>query len=313
MNQKAERLLTNVYAHFLSPEHRARPDHPDWPGAVDWESRTSDGMVVRGWAFKPQPCRGTVLLLHPFTCHSMSPWIVDLAAHVRDSVQLAVIGVDFRHHGRSDDRFPTFGTAEMWDVQAALTWAEQEWFPPPYILWGESLGAMAAARTAISDDRVRAAFLKSPPAWPARVLADIFGVVGEHDYAALNTVYGWDIVDDGDIRRHTPSPPHRPYICYTMGEHDHHDIYWTKAVSRHWYDGQWGLFESWPGDDPEHLTWFISVPDAGHEFDGAGFPLLQQLVDRFFSYVLTRPHHAPGRFRASRCSGRCQHQHGQDY
>jgi pimeloyl-ACP methyl ester carboxylesterase len=283
----ANHLLTRVYSHFLTPDSRARPAHPDWPGAVAWDTPTSDGIVVRGWAHLPQPCRGTVLLLHPFTCHSMSPWIVALAAHLRDTLQLATIGLDVRHHGRSDDRFPTFGTAEMWDVQAALAWAEQQQFPQPFLLWGESLGAMAAARTAISDTRVRAALLKSPPAWPARVLADIFGVVGERDYAALNTVYGWDIVGDGDIRRHDPDPPHRPLVCYVMGEHDHHDITFTRDVARHWYHGQRGNFASWPGDDPAHRTWFVTIAGAGHEFDGQDFPLLDQLVDRFFQYVVS--------------------------
>jgi pimeloyl-ACP methyl ester carboxylesterase len=286
MNEAANALLTRVYSHFLTPDSRRRPEHPDWPGAAAWEAPTSDGIVVRGWAHQPQPCQGTVLLLHPFTCHSMSPWIVDLAAHLRDAFQLATIGLDFRQHGRSDDRFPTFGTAEMWDVQAALTWTEAHAFPPPFLLWGESLGGMAAARTAISDARIRAAFLKSPPAWPARVLADIFGVVGASDYAALNTVYGWDIVGDGDIRRQNADPPHCPLVCYAMGEHDHHGIAFTREVYRHWYHGQHGGCESWPGDDPQHRTWFVSIPGAGHEFDGQSFPLLNQLVDRFFQHVI---------------------------
>jgi pimeloyl-ACP methyl ester carboxylesterase len=283
---EADRLLTRVYTHFLTPESRRRPDHPDWSGAAGWHASTGDGLIVRGWAHLPQPCRGTVLLLHPFTCHSMSPWIVDLADHLRDTFSLATMGLDLRHHGRSDDGYPTFGTAEMWDVQAALTWAEAQAFPQPFLLWGESLGGMAAARTTISDARVRAAFLKSPPAWPARVLADIFGVVGESHYEALNTVYGWDIVGDGDIRRHAPAPPQRPLVCYAMGEHDHHDIGYTREVYRHWYHGQQGGFEAWPGDDAQHCTWFVTIPGAGHEFDGQGFPLLNQLVDRFFQHVV---------------------------
>lgn len=283
---ESQHLLTRVYTHFLPPDRRHRPNHPAWPGAVAWEAPTCDGIVVRGWAHRPQPCRGTLLLLHPFTCHSLSPWIVALADHLRATRHLATIGLDVRHHGRSDDRFPTFGTAEMWDVQAALNWAEAQAFPQPFLLWGESLGGMAAARTAISDARIRAAFLKAPPAWPARVLADIFGVVGETDYAAINTVYGWDIVGDGDIRRHNPDPPHRPLVCYAMGEHDHHDITCTRAVARHWYRGQHASAEAWPGDDPQHRVWFVTIPGAGHEFDGQGFPRLDQLVDRFFAHVL---------------------------
>lgn len=287
MSQSAEQVLTRVYRYFLTPDSRRRPAHPAWTGALAWAAPTSDGMTVRGWAHRPQPCRGTVLLLHPFTCHSMSPWIVDLATHLRDTFQLATIGLDFRAHGRSDDRFSTFGTAEMWDIQAALAWAGQQSFPEPFILWGESLGAMAAARVTISDTRIRGAFFKSPPAWPARVLADIFAVVHETDYAALNMIYGWDIVGDGDIRRHHPEPPHQPLICYTMGEYDHHDIRFTRDVYRHWYHGQRGSFEAWPGDDPQHRTWFVTIPGAGHAFDGQEFPLLNQLVDRFFLAALS--------------------------
>ncbi len=280
-------LVSSVFTSFVTPEHRRRPDHPDWPGAYAWQAPTSDGMVVRGWAQHPADSRGTVLLLHPFTCHSMSPWIIDLAAHCRDAFGLATIGVDFRFHGQSEQRFPTFGTAEMWDIQAALNWAEAHQFAQPFILWGESLGAMAAARAALSDTRIRAAFLKSPPAWPARVLADIFSLVHETNYAALNTVYGWDIVCDGDIRQHNPDPVHRPLICYTMGEYDHHNIAFTREVYRHWYHDQSGNFETWPGDTLHQRKWFVTIPAAPHEFDGHSFPMLNQLFDRFMRTVLS--------------------------
>lgn len=287
MDHDAEQMLLRVFRHFLLPTSRQRPAHPDWPGVTAWEATTCDSIQIRGWAHRPQPCHGTVLLLHPFTCHSLSPWIVALAAHLRDRFHLATIGLDFRFHGLSDDRFPTFGTAEMWDIQAAMDWAKAQAFQPPFIVWGESLGAMAAARTAISDSRIRAAFLKAPPAWPARVLADIFSIVDETDYAALNRVYGWDIVGDGDIRHHDPGPSHRPLICYTMGEHDHHDTDYTRTSYSHWYRGTAGTLEAWPGDAPQHATWFVTIAGAGHEFDGHDFPLLNHLTDRFFQYVLS--------------------------
>lgn len=34
MNEAAEHLLTRVYTHFLTPDSRTRPAHPDWPGAI---------------------------------------------------------------------------------------------------------------------------------------------------------------------------------------------------------------------------------------------------------------------------------------
>ncbi len=71
------------------------------------------------------------------------------------------------------------------------------------------------------------------------------------------------------------------------GEYDHHDIRFTRDVYRHWYHGQRGSFEAWPGDDPQHRTWFVTIPGAGHAFDGQEFPLLNQLVDRFFLAALS--------------------------
>lgn len=287
MTQPASQLLTTIFNQFTPPEQRIRPAHPAWAGAVAWHAPTHDGITVHGWAHLPPGSRGTVLVLHPFTCHSMSPWIVEQAAHFRDTLQMATLGVDLRFHGRSGNGFPTFGTAEMWDVQAALTWAAANGFPPPFILWGESLGAMAAARTAISDARVHAAFLKCPPAWPARVLTDIFQMVGSPSWELINAAYGWNIVQDGDLRAHPPDPPHQPLICYAMGACDHHDIRQTQAVYRHWYNDGRGSFEVWPGDNPTHRKWFITIPGAPHEFDGHGFPVLDQLIERFMGYVLS--------------------------
>lgn len=283
----ASQHLTEIFTYFVPAESRMRPDHPDWGGAIAWNAQTYDGMRVYGWAHCPPASRGTVLLLHPFTCHSMSPWIVDQAASFRDTLHLATLAVDLRFHGRSDNCLPTFGTAEMWDAQAALGWALSQGFPEPFILWGESLGAMTAARIAISDARVYAAFLKSPPAWPARVLEEVFTLAGSPSWENINLVYGWDIVQDGDIRRHPPNPPHQPLVCYAMGEHDHHDIQKTRDVYRHWYNDMHGSFEIWPGEDQGDRKWFITIPGAPHEFDGSGFPLLDQLVDRFMRYVLS--------------------------
>ncbi|NJP07997.1 MAG: alpha/beta hydrolase [Chloroflexaceae bacterium] len=233
--------LYRIFSHFVSDAQRQRPDHPDWPGAYAWQQQTHDGMIVRGWAQKTALSTATVVLLHPFTCHCMASWIVELTAHLRDTFQLAPIAVDLRFHGRSDQCLPTFGTAEMWDVQATLDWAESEGFPQPFVLWGESLGGMAASRAALDDPRIHAVFLKSPPGYPVHILADLFAFVQASGYEALNEVYSCNIIDDGDIREHVAHPLHRPAICYVMGEHDHLDITRTRAVYAHWYGGQYGL------------------------------------------------------------------------
>ncbi|NJP07577.1 MAG: hypothetical protein HC837_19125 [Chloroflexaceae bacterium] len=52
--------------------------------------------------------------------------------------------------------------------------------------------------------------------------------------------------------------------------------------------GQYGVFEVWPGEHPDHRKWFITVPGASHEFDATGFPVLNQLLERFLRHVLKR-------------------------
>jgi pimeloyl-ACP methyl ester carboxylesterase len=139
---------------------------PPWPHT--WETRyaSRDGIALLGWAHRPpRATQGTVFLLHGFTtnCGNLNCW--RWAESISARCSTVVCAVDFRHHGKSGDAVPTFGTAECWDVQATLDEADKYNSPKPYVLVGESLGAMAAQLTAIQDPRVAGAVLLHPPGW----------------------------------------------------------------------------------------------------------------------------------------------------
>lgn len=281
----AEALLANIIPKLI--RNRNRGNHPDWPRAVAWESRAYDDRMIRGWAYPGRRGSGTVFLLHGFSEHCMCGQVLDVAAPIRDRHGLSLVALDTRHHGRSDNREPTFGTAEMWDLQAAMNWAESNGYPKPFILCGYSLGAMTAGRAAITDPRVSGAFLQSPPAWPW----DAIGVTIKPGVVlagpTINAAYDcWDILRDGDIRSHPATPAHAPLICYAMGDQDHHGIEKTREVYRHWYQGQRGGYERWPGANPEDRTWFITFAGAPHGLSRHSHPRLGELLDAFLNRVL---------------------------
>ena len=219
----------------------------------------------------------------------MSGWVLGTAERIRHTHGLATVALDTRYHGKSDNRAPTFGAAEAWDLQAAMNWAESNGYPKPYILCGHSLGALAAKRTAITDARVCAAFLQSPPGWPW----DAIGVTLQVGAMAGNLIpAAYDdgrILLDGDIRQHPATPAHAPLICYAMGDRDHYGIEKTKLAYRHWYQGQRGDFERWPGVNPEDRTWFITLAEADHIFGLHTHPHLGDLLDAFLNRVLDTP------------------------
>ena len=70
----------------------------------------------------------------------------------------AVLLYDFRAHGWSDGGRTTFGIKEVDDLQAALTWVDQQTERRclPLILLGESMGASVSLLVAAEVKRVRA-------------------------------------------------------------------------------------------------------------------------------------------------------------
>ena len=126
---------------------------------------------LTGWTCRPPSPVGTVFLLHGFRENSYNQYVIE-AAERFTKLNLAVVAPDFRYHGKSEKRLPTFGFAESLDVAGAMNWAESAGYPKPFILYGGSLGALAAQVCAIRDARVSGAFLKSAPASAGIALAN---------------------------------------------------------------------------------------------------------------------------------------------
>ncbi|HSI85276.1 MAG: alpha/beta hydrolase [Candidatus Methylacidiphilales bacterium] len=272
-------------------------------GVFEFGATAQDGELVAGWAWGNtdlpygQTPNGTLFFLHGYTDSSGNNGTWTAAFALARKFGLCLMAHDSRHHGRSGNRFPTFGTAEMWDFQAALSEAERLGFPQPYIAVGDSLGAMGAQRTAICDSRVRGAFLIHPPAWPYDAIAANIGpwlpagAAVQMGSRLINAHYGgWDILGDGDLRRHPSHPAHEPLILYVMGTHDRYDWQKTFEIYQHWYRDRPDLEGYIPCREPGARKWFVLVPHAQHpEPAGSGYhvwswggygPILEAFIHR---------------------------------
>jgi len=154
-------------------------DAPDREAPVEpIEVRAPDGARLVGRflpARGPIPSGRTVVLLHGFAETSSALEGRRMAALSRHGWNVAA--VDSRAYGQSDGPYATFGGREVSDIGAwmdrlAEHASHQE--PPPvsrFALWGRSMGAQIAVRTAAQDARVAALVLEAPLVDLARAVA----------------------------------------------------------------------------------------------------------------------------------------------
>ncbi|MBN1660074.1 MAG: alpha/beta hydrolase [Anaerolineae bacterium] len=155
------------------------PQFPYWGDPADAEIyyrdlvlTTEDGVEIAAW-YVPASAhapRGTILLAHGLmdrkaTMLQIVPWLHEAGYHV--------MLVDFRGHGESEKRPTTVGREEVFDLQAALDWLEEEGAAERVGGLGMSLGAAALVNTAAHDVRI-----------DALVLDSLFARWGDTDFAA---------------------------------------------------------------------------------------------------------------------------------
>lgn len=284
-----------------------------WSAACPITFTSRDGLRLYGWAHVPDNhARGTVVFCHGYTLHSHHTVYLHYAKYLTRKFNVATIGFDFRHHGKSDDAPVTFGSAESLDVRAALDFADEHGFPKPYVLFGDSLGALAAQRTAVDDERVAAALIKSCPSSPWDAIQTAFSSVDFTPVlgyfferykipcftlrkldltwlmpvaAFINDMYERDVLNDGDIRRHNGHPAHKPRILFLIGDQDHFGWERSKLRYDHWYEGEPSTMNVWPADAPRDSKWFILAEGKGHTFGSWDWPLFYPLLDQFFEVV----------------------------
>ena len=305
-------ILEKLYVSFIKERQRAAI--PRLKGAFPIEFKSYDGVRLVGWGtFPDQSPRGTVFLCHGYTLHSLHTMYPHYAKYLSRKYNLATLAFDFRNHGLSENAPLTFGTAESWDLRAAMDYAERNGFPGPFVVFGDSLGGLAGQRAAIEDSRIAGAVFKSSPAapWDAietafytlDILSTVRAVMTRNSLPGerlpsinlgwcfkvahlINQAYGWDILHDGDIRYHNGNPDHKPKILYLIGEED--EFGWKKTKERydHWYPGTPSTFDVWPADAPNELKWFVLAKGMGHKFGSWDWPGFYPLLDQFFSTIL---------------------------
>lgn len=245
---------------------------------------TRDGVTIYVRCLRQnENAEGTLILVHGFTTNGSN--FTDLAYQLREQFKMNVILPDLRHHGWSQDKPPSFGTAESWDIAACLDWADEAGLAKPYVVMGESLGGMAVQRLIREDPRPDFAICVHPPAWPwdaigknivwyveqlpsqLKTLLSPFRdrVVGVGHL--INAYYKHDISDilnNGDPRQHDPNLPGNPRILYLWGQQDVYEPDKSLQVWRHYYPGLVAEPELRPHNAPDQRKYFITVPGFQH-------------------------------------------------
>jgi pimeloyl-ACP methyl ester carboxylesterase len=160
--------------------------------------RSRDGLRLTGrWiqASVPEPAgdwapdpREAILLLHGYSGSSI-PDLVELGPFLHGTA--AVLGLDLRGHGGSDDAPTTFGLREMEDVAGALAWLGERGIRRVALVGSSMGGVTAIASVAVlGDGRLGAADL-DPDAPAAEVEAPrprVVAVVGDSVTPELRVV-----------------------------------------------------------------------------------------------------------------------------
>src|SRR5215211_1635841 len=112
------------------------------------------------WRAPSGKARGTVFMCHGF---GRSMWDSRAYKWIADDEHFNVVRFDFREHGQSSHsmRLPTLGYYEIYDLKAAIDWAESQGLEKPYVCYGHSMGAAIALRWAGEDPRISGVLAQS--------------------------------------------------------------------------------------------------------------------------------------------------------
>ena len=149
-------------AHLLTMANN-RPSRLDpkavGPDALPWETRTVDGLTLRGWYY-PRSAPGRLVVL----VHGMGDSLDKMAELGRDLHRrgYAVLLFDLRGHGRSDAARLSMGRRERKDLRAVLAWAGRRGYAPDQVGWiGESMGASTILMEGEQNPDIRVAVVDS--------------------------------------------------------------------------------------------------------------------------------------------------------
>jgi len=282
MIQSLTRSAATSAANFVFSKFCPDRDYEPVAGSIDLTTTTEDGLQFAAWGLsKGADCRGTLIFLHGIGNHSGKREYRDWLLPFCTKYDLALVGMDLRHHGKTGDAPPTFGAMEALDLAALINKAEESGFPPPFIVYGQSYGGMVAQRAAMDNDKIAGVICENPPAWPwdaiavtvhpaTRILENngpIFDAIRQNALAVghlINVAYGRDVLSEGDIRRFPASPAHHPFFLYGVGDLEHHNPAHIRQTWEHLYPEERAVFDRGPKDYPQQSKWFRTFPGVRH-------------------------------------------------
>ncbi len=104
------------------------------------ECRTSDGLLLKGWAIEPPSPRATVALFHGLRGNRLS---MLERVRVLTAAKYRCVAFDHRAHGASGGTYTSFGYHEGQDVVAVSQFLRARWPKQPSAALGCSMGAAA--------------------------------------------------------------------------------------------------------------------------------------------------------------------------
>lgn len=243
-------------------KQRIHPLVPDWAGCEALQATSRDGCQIRGWWQPDARKLGTVVFVHGITVHSF--YYVEQAQFISRETGLAVAAFDLRFHGMSDDSPLTFGASESWDVRSFLDALVSAGAKRPFIVVGDSLGALATQRAIVEDERIDGAVLMQAPGWAWNAISHAAGKLAPLA-RFIRSHFDYDVLADGDLRNFSSPKVHRPPVFYTMGNLDHFDYEATRKIYDWWGTPNAGEIGETPLTAPERSRWFALVDGAVHD------------------------------------------------
>jgi pimeloyl-ACP methyl ester carboxylesterase len=267
-----------------------RWEMPPIDGIKPFSCTSREGHAIHGWCVRPERPRGTVIIVHGVTRNCTLDGIPRWG-RLFMRAGFAAVAIDLRGHGKSDDGVVTFGVGEAADIRGAIDACAAHGLPSPCIVVGGSLGALAAQRAAIEDERIEAVVLLSMPAWPwqgirrgGAAIAEIIafevtrnvprlagllarmvfglGCCARLIAVMINAAYGRDILADGDIRRLRVPP--RTRVLAITGDVDTYDWRLTQLAWTRWDRGRGCRPLTTPAQAPDQDAWFLLARGHHH-------------------------------------------------
>jgi uncharacterized protein len=120
----------------------------------DFDVRTLDGTLLRGWKVRPPQPNGSWILLY----HGVADNRIGVVgqAEVLLRAGYSVIMMDARAHGASEGTMATYGWLERDDSHSIIDALEATEHPVHLFALGESMGAGMALQSAGADSRIEA-------------------------------------------------------------------------------------------------------------------------------------------------------------